>query len=356
MLNEPPYDTGFPQSKVINRAFPDGPDNGRLMRLRSLLVFCVLASCATAGLGQQVDAEIVSPTPPERPVSLGGTGEDQIPGAATEDEADAPGISPDVRPDFSSITEPQPVTLSARISDDGPFIPDGLVWRVFDTRVDETGELALVAKSEDATASLSLPPGEYVMHVAYGRAQASDRLFVEPGPNTHTMVFEIGGLELNALVSGDIPIPADLLQFDVYSEGPDGRITIGENLAPGEMIHLNAGIYSITSRFGAINAVVRSEIRVEPGQVTEATLYHKASQVSLRLVSEEGGEAIADVEWTIKTTDGETIFTDIGAFPATVLAAGDYLALAKLGENVYNRQFEISPGTPREIEILTQVD
>ncbi len=101
--------------------------------------------------------------------------------------------------------------------------------------------------------------------------------------------------------------------------------------------------------------MVRSELRVEPGQITEATLYQKAAQVSLRLVSEEGGEAIADVEWTIKTPQGETIFSDIGAFPATVLAEGDYLALAKLGENVYNREFEVTAGSPREIEILTTV-
>ena len=225
-------------------------------------------------------------------------------------------IGPDVRPDFSHITDPQPVTLSARLSDDGPFIPDGLVWRVFDTEVDETGELALVAKSEESTATLSLPPGEYVMHVAYGRAQVSDTLFVEPGPNTHTIVFEVGGLNLNAMVSGDVPIPPDLVRFDVYSQGPDGRVTVAENLVAGELIHLNAGIYSIVSRFGPINAVVRSELRVEPGQVTEATLFHRAAQVALRLVSEEGGEAIADVEWTIQTPQGETIFSDIGAFPA----------------------------------------
>ena len=72
-------------------------------------------------------------------------------------------------------------------------------------------------------------------------------------------------------------------------------------------------------------------------------------------MSEEGGEAIADVEWTIQTTDGETIFSDIGAFPATVLAEGDYLALAKLGDNVYNREFEVTPGSPREVEIMTSV-
>ena len=328
------------------------------MRLRSLFFLCVLAVGSMPAFGQEIDEDLVAPVPPPRPTEFGGAPADDSDDGIGPDvvidgtELDA---GPDARPDFSGITDPQPVTLSARLTDDGPFIPDGLVWRVFDTRTDETGELALVAKSEDATASLSLPPGEYIMHVAYGRAQASDTLFVEPGPNTHTLVFEVGGLRLSAMISGDVPIPDDLLRFDIYSDGPNGRMTVAENITSGELIHLNAGIYSIVSRFGPINAVVRSELRVEPGQITEATLYHKAAQVALRLVSEEGGEAIADVEWTIKTPDGDTIFSDIGAFPSTVLAEGDYLALAKLGDNVYNREFEVVAGSAREVEILTTV-
>tara|TARA_R110002051_G_scaffold313878_3_gene390350 strand:- start:88 stop:1110 length:1023 start_codon:yes stop_codon:yes gene_type:complete len=327
-----------------------------LMRLRSLLLLFVLAFGALPAFGQEIDETLVAPVPPPRPTEFGGTDQpaDSGNGAGPDTVIDGPDTGPD-RPDFSGITDPQPVTLSARLTDDGPFIPEGLVWRVFDTRTDETGELALVAKSEDATATLSLPPGEYIMHVAYGRAQASDTLFVEPGPNTHTIVFEVGGLRLSAMISGDVPIPSDLLRFDIYSNGPNGRVTVAENVAPDELIHLNAGIYAITSRFGSVNAVVRTELRVEPGQITEATLYQKAAQVALRLVSEDGGEAIADVEWTIKTPEGETIFADIGAFPTTVLAEGDYLALAKLGENVYNREFEVTAGSPREVEILTTV-
>lgn len=318
------------------------------MRLRTVLIAFVFAAVSAPFLAQEIDDSLVAPEPPVRPQELGGLSPEEMENFVGDEDD-----TPEVRPDFSHITEPQPVTLSARISDDGPFIADGLVWRVFDTEIDESGELALVAKSEDATAALSLPPGEYIMHVAYGRAQASDSLFVEPGPNTHTIVFEIGGLSLKAMVSGDVAIPNDLLQFDVFTEGPDGRMTVAEDLAPGQMLHVNAGIYSVVSHFGPINAVVRSEIRVDPGQVTEATLYHKAAQVNLRLVSEEGGEAIADVEWTIKTPGGETLFTNIGAFPSTVLAEGDYIALAKLGENIYNRDFEVRAGAPRQVEILT---
>jgi len=120
-------------------------------------------------------------------------------------------------------------------------------------------------------------------------------------------------------------------------------------------VTLNGGTYHIVSYFGDVNAVVRADLRVEPGQITDATLYHKASQVSFKLVSEPGGEAIADIDWTVKTQDGQTVFSSIGAFPSTVLAEGDYLVLAKRGEQVYNREFQVRPGAGEEIEVLTAV-
>lgn len=328
--------------------------------MRLVILSLIIGALTISGMAtisaQEIDEDMVAPTPPPRPAQFGGTAGDDAetdPGIVidgTELEEDQP-----ASPDFGGVTEPQPVTLSARISNEGEFIPDGLVWRMFDSRVDANGELAMVAKSEEATATFSLPPGEYMLHVAYGRAQASDTIFVEPGPNNRTIIFEIGALKLNAMIAGDVGIPPSQLQFDIFSDGPNGRTTVAENVPPDELIHLNAGIYSIVSRYGPINAVIRSELRVESGQITEATLYHKAAPVSLKLVSEEGGEAIADVEWTIKSEGGDTIFTDIGAFPSTVLAEGDYLALAKLGEQVYNREFEVTPGGLREVEILTAV-
>jgi hypothetical protein len=130
---------------------------------------------------------------------------------------------------------------------------------------------------------------------------------------------------------------------------------VAADLPPNEIVTLNAGTYHIVSRFGDINAVVRADLRVEPGELTDATLYHHASEVSFKLVSEEGGEAIADVEWTVKTGDGTTIFTDRGAFPSTVLGEGEYLILAKLGDQVYNREVQIQPGSPREIEVLSSI-
>lgn len=251
---------------------------------------------------------------------------------------------------------PQPVTLSARITQDGTPIPDGLVWRIFDTEPDASGELALVAKSDLGAPTVELPPGEYVVHVAYGRAQTSEPLSVATGTNEKSFILEAGALRLNSAVTGDIAIPSGLLKFDIFTSGDAGdRTLVAEGLLPNDIVTLNAGTYHIVSYFGTVNAVVRADLRVEPGQLTDATLYHHASEVSFKLVSEEGGEAIADVDWTVKTADGTTVFSELGAFPSTVLAEGDYLVLAKQGEQVFNREFQVQAGAVREIEVLTTV-
>ncbi|MET3924999.1 hypothetical protein [Devosia sp. 2618] len=327
------------------------------MRLRPLLAILLVLAAAvptlpvatTTVFAQEASGEM-PPMPRPRP----NPGDEP---ATPPPAPSAPAASNPAADAISALTSaPQPVELSARITADGAPIPDGLVWRVFDTKPDASGELALVAKSDLGAPTVELPPGEYVVHVAYGRAQSSDALSVVPGANQKTIVLEAGALRLNSAVTGDIPIPANLLKFDIYTAGEENdRAMVAEGLSPNEIVTLNAGTYHIVSYFGSINAIVRADLRVEPGQLTDATLYHHASQISFKLVSEEGGEAIADVDWTVKTSDGATVFTELGAFPATVLGEGEYLVLAKQGTQVFNREFQVQPGSPREIEVLTTV-
>ncbi len=257
----------------------------------------------------------------------------------------------------SSVPGPaQPVTLSAAIQENGAIVPDGLIWRVFDTKTDETGQLALLFRSEEATPSLSLPAGEYVVHASYGRAQSSDALSVVVGPNFKTIILDAGALLLKSAVSNQVDIPSEQLKFDVFAEGSEGgQVPVVLNTNQGELIYLNAGIYQVVSRWGSENATVKADIRVEPGQITEATLFHNAARVNFSLVSSVGGEAIADVDWQVQNMDGRTLYTHLGAFPAAILAVGDYVVIAQSGDQVYNREFQVQAGLPINIEVLTSV-
>ncbi|MFD2646419.1 hypothetical protein ACFSX5_01275 [Devosia albogilva] len=323
------------------------------MRLRPLFAILVVL---TAGLASgplqpvhvlaQEEAEM-PPLPRPRPDP------DALP---TDGGAPVNQVTPATDAIDAATAAPQAVVLTARITPDGAPIPEGLVWRIFESEPDSNGELALLAKSESGEASIELEPGQYVVHVAYGRAQSSETVTIQPGQGSIEMVLGAGALRLNAAVTGEVPIPPGLLAFDIYTDQEEvARGLIAEAVSPNEIVTLNSGTYHVVSRFGEVNATVRADLRVEPGQITDATLYHHAAQISFKLVSEQGGEAIADVEWTVKTADGTTVFSNLGAFPTTVLAEGDYLVLAKLGETVYNREFQVQPGPPREIEVLTSV-
>ena len=319
------------------------------MRLRPglalLLALALLGLAAPLHMAPALAQSDTAEMPPmPRPRPLGLPAQTTTPAASQATEA------------IAAVTSvPQAVTLTAHITPEGAPIPDGLVWRIFEGTAAGNGEMALMAKSDKGVAEVELPPGEYVVHVAYGRAQTSEPMSVVPGPNAFDFVLNAGALRLNSSVTGDIPIPASMLTFDIFTGEDATRVMVAERLLPNEIVTLNAGTYHIVSHFGSVNAVVRADLRVEPGQLTDATLYHHASQVAFKLVSEAGGEAIADVEWTVKTAEGETIFSDLGAFPSTVLAEGDYLVFAKQGEQVFNREFQVSPGSAREIEVLTSV-
>jgi hypothetical protein len=328
-----------------------------VVRLKILSALALVVPLALAGCGSALAQQAPVPRPmPMFQAPIAGEAEATEP-AAPAAEAAAPAPTETATEALAAVAAtPVPVTLTAMITDGGRTIGEGLVWRIFSTSTDAAGQLELAAKSDSAVAQVELVPGNYVVHVAYGRAQASDTITVPDSATAKSVVLEAGGLRLGAAITGDIAIPINLLHFDVFTSGSSDadRTIIAQNLGASDILTVNAGTYHIVSYFGDVNAVVRADLRVEPGQLTDATLYHRAAQTAFRLVSEPGGEAIADVDWTVKTADGaSTIFTDTGAFPTTVLQEGQYVVLAKRGDAVYNRAFEVHPGQPVDVEVLT---
>jgi hypothetical protein len=266
-------------------------------------------------------------------------------------------IPPDDSPaDLAKLgPQPRPVKLVADVTEKGAQIEGGLVWRIFDAAPDRNGNLTMVAKSSDPAPTVNLKPGNYLVHVAYGEAQASDTLAVRGTPTEKTMILDVGGLRLNAAVAGDIAIPPDLLHFDVFTAGAtdaERSLVVGK-VKPGDIVALNAGIYHVVSHFGDLNATETADLRVQPGQVTDATLYQKAAQVSFKLVTQVGGEAIADVDWTIKERGGKQLFAQSGSYPSIALEAGDYTVEAKRAGKTYSKEFTVSAGNPQEIALLT---
>jgi hypothetical protein len=262
--------------------------------------------------------------------------------------------------DTSRTTEsmPQPgLTLEAKLVDDGPSIPKGVIWRVFGKLPGADGKLPLVKETVGGTVSLPLKAGDYIVHAAYGRAGAMKALTVGGGDEHDTLVFNAGGLRLDALVGKDqSPLP-NLVKFDIYSSESstgDDRAPVVPGLRDDEIVRLNAGTYHVVSRYGDANAVARADVRVEAGKLIEMRMFHQAARVTLKLVSDAGGEALANTSWTVMTPAGETVFDSAGAFPDVVLAIGDYTAVAKHDGRIHERNFTVEAGLNREIEVLTK--
>jgi hypothetical protein len=244
------------------------------------------------------------------------------------------------------------LVLEARLVADGPALTEGLIWRVFSTQAGSDGQLPLVNTAEGGTATLQLASGDYLIHAAFGRAGATKRVSVADDDQMESLVLDAGGLKLDAVIGDGRPIAPEHLIFEVLQQDETGElVTVVPNAAASRVLRLSAGTYHVVSRYGNVNAVVRADIEVEAGKLTEATMRHTGAEVTLKLVSAEGGEALANTSWTVTTQDGIEVNESVGAFPTIILAAGQYTAVARHQDDIYSRDFTVEAGLERDIEV-----
>jgi hypothetical protein len=152
-----------------------------------------------------------------------------------------------------------------------------------------------------------------------------------------------------------VRIRPDQLSFSIYSSEvrDDGeRGLVMADVSPNTVVRLNAGTYHVVSEYGDVNAVIRADIQIEAGKLTEATIQHRAAQITFKLVSDAGGEAIADTAWSILTAAGDSVGESVSAFPTMVLAEGEYSAVARNKDKIYQRDFKVEAGKNTDVEVL----
>lgn len=245
------------------------------------------------------------------------------------------------------------LALSATFSGENKPIAHGLTWRVF--RLAADGEPALVTQSTDATPTLPMPAGEYVVHVAYGLASTTRKVLVGNATTTERMPISAGALVVKGSIQDQF-IPLNRLQISIYipeAGNSEGKL-VTSSLRTGEALRLPEGTYHVVSSYGDSNSIVRADIRITSGKITEANMHHRAATITLKLVSNPGGEARANTAWSVLTPGGDVIREAIGAFPAMTLAEGDYLAIARNEGRVFQSEFKIKSGHDRDIEVLAR--
>ena len=246
------------------------------------------------------------------------------------------------------------IGLAAAFGGEGKPIASGLTWRVYADRLDG-GPMTEVARSDEAAPRFRLQPGAYVVNATYGFASASKKVVVGTEEANERLTISAGALQLAGAI-GETPIPGPRLAFSVFvpvGRNSEGRLVRG-GVKAGDLVRLPEGTYHVVSTYGDSNAIMRADLKVESGRLTQATLNHRAATVTLKLVAAPGAEAFAGTAFSVLTPGGDTIREAIGAFPSVTLAEGDYVLIARHDGDVFTQEFKVESGRDRDIEVLAK--
>jgi hypothetical protein len=275
------------------------------------------------------------------------------------------------------------LTLSATLNGGSAQpLTGGLRWRLFGAQPDAAGAHALIVESSLAQPTLTLAPGDYVVHVAFGLASAARKLTLGPGVRFERMLLSAGGLRIEGTL-GDAQIDPSKLSLSIYvpeNRNPEGKLVDAKAKA-GDIIGLPEGSYHIVSTYldtvgGQFvpsvvtnsgksaapappatlpsNSIVNADIKVASGKLIDVTLRHHCATLTLKLVNAPGAEALANTTFTVLTPGGDVIRELVGAFPSIVLAEGEYVVVARHDAKTYQSVFKVQSGMDRDVEVAAQ--
>jgi hypothetical protein len=249
------------------------------------------------------------------------------------------------------------LAVAARYGKDAAAINAGLIWRVYAAKPDATGLFPLIKEDRSAAPTFVLPPGSYVVHASLGLASAAKPVQLRGDSVREVLDIPAGGIRLEGRV-GDVKIPQGQISFDIFKgsqfeTNTSDRRPIAQNVMTGDVVLLPEGTYNIVSNYGDGNSVVRSDVHVDAAKLTDVVVTHRAAVITLKLVNNSGGEALANTQWTVLTPGGDIIKESIGAFPRLVLAEGDYHVIARNEGRSFQRDFKVITGVDGEVEVST---
>jgi hypothetical protein len=311
---------------------------------------------------------LVAVSVPSDPTGARAQTQSLLPSELTSPVPTAPGTGIATTPGTTLLPPPPPAPPPPSPPQPVPMIPPGqvalalsainggVVWRVYSAKPDAGGAYRLVKEDRAISPTFVLPPGNYVVHASLGLASAAK--VVQLRAETVREVFEIpaGAIRLEGRV-GDVRIPSSQISFDVFTGSQFNtaeRRPIAHSVMTGDVVLLPEGTYYIVSNYGDGNSVVRSDVRVQTAKLTDVVVNHRAALITLKLVNDSRGEALANTQWTVLTPGGDVIKESIGAFPRVVLAEGDYHVIARNEGKTFQRDFKVIPGVDGEIEVVAR--
>ena len=297
--------------------------------------------------------------------------------------ASEPAQAPASRPAQAPASESAQATLSlsAVLNGGGAPLTGGLRWRVFAAQPDPDGSRPLIVESSLPQPTLTIPAGDYVVHVAFGLASTAKRVTLAAEVRSERLTLSAGALKIEGTLA-DAPIDPSKLSLAIYvpqNRNPLGKLVYAKGKA-GDIIGLPEGSYHIVSTYldtvgahsgvnpansgksaavappAAIpsNSIVNADIRVASGKRIDVTIKHRCATLTLKLVNKPGAEALANTTFTVLTPGGDVIRELVGAFPALVLAEGEYVVIARHDFKIYQSTFQVQTGMDHDVEVVAE--
>jgi hypothetical protein len=260
--------------------------------------------------------------------------------------------------------------LSAILNGQVEPLRGGLHWRIYAAQAEPDGSRPLVAESSLGQPSFAVPPGDYVVHMAFGLSGQTKRVSLAEEERSERMTLTAGALKIDGTLA-DQPIPSSKLSISIFvpqGHNPEGKLVDAKAMA-GDVIGLPEGAYHVVSTYldttgpgvgkaanapTPTNSIVAADIKVQAGKIIDLTMRHRVATLTLKLVNAPGAEALANTSFTVLTPGGDLIRELIGAFPSLVLAEGEYIVIARHDQKTYQSTFEVQSALDRDIEVVAQ--
>ena len=142
------------------------------------------------------------------------------------------------------------LSLSAVLNGGGAPLTGGLRWRIFAAQPDPDGAHPLNVELSVAQPTLTVPPGEYVVHASFGLASAAKRVTLGAEVRFERLTLSAGALRIEGTLA-DAPIDPSKLSLAIYvpqNRNPLGKLVYDHGKA-GDIIGLPEGSYHIVSTF-----------------------------------------------------------------------------------------------------------
>jgi len=235
---------------------------------------------------------------------------------------------------------------------EGEATPRGTRFFVQKRDGDNWREVARSAQSEPA---FTLPEGEYRVEARLDAASVTGTVEVAAGQeSTTTLTLPAGRLRVDTILEGQSdPVESGIVYRIFKLNGDEPELIKASAQAQFEGF-LSAGRYRVVSAYGLGNAVQTQDVTIAPGETRSLRFTHKAGRAQLGLVKVKGGLTLGRVNWSIRDSEGDEIYTSTEAIPEPYLRAGQYVAIAERQGDTVRQAFTVSPNQKTVVEIVAQ--